>query len=204
MIKINLIPPEEKKDTGQGIALKLPKNLMNVLYGIPVLIVIAIVVVFYMKIENKITQMENKKAEMEIRKKELEEKIKLVNELEKKQENLKARLGVIQGLNKNRDFWKNVFVDLTDKLPEEFISFDKFLDTSDSENKKLKLTGIALSDLQVSDYISRLRTSQYIKDVTLTGTRPAKFKGREVREFDMLIMLSVPSDTTKTADTAEM
>lgn len=200
MIKINLMPPEEKKDTGKKISVQLPTNVTNILLAIPVIITLAVIGFVYMKMENRIAELEETKTRYEQEHRDLQKKIQIVNELQAKQEQLKSRLATIRQLNSNRGFWENVIVDLTNKLPEEFIAFTSFTDQSDEETKRLFLEGQALSDQLVSDYIQQLRQSEFVTDVVLNQTRSTKVMGRDAREFSMVIMLKAPAaDTTQVA-----
>ena len=197
MIKINLMPLEEKKDGGSKISVQLPTNITNILLAIPIVITIAMVGFMYMKMENRKKALTEEHAQLEVTYKKLQEEIKIVKELEAKQALLTSRLETIRALNSNRDYWENVLIEFANRLPEEFISFNSCADQSDEESRAMMVDGMALSDQYISDYIRNLRESKYVRDVTLFGTRAAKFKGRDARSFSMMVLLTVPVDSTQ-------
>lgn len=201
MIRINLMPPEEKKESGQKIAVKLPTNLMNLLLAIPIIVTIAVVIMIHMKMEADIKRLTEEHAQKEQKHAELQKKIAVVNELQAQQQKLRSRLDTIAKLNSKRDYWENVFIDVAERLPEEFISLLSFSDVSDDERTQINVDGLALSDLQVSEYIANLRLSDFVNDVTLGGTRPDKYKGRDARYYNLQIYLVTPADSTQAAGT---
>ncbi len=197
MIKINLMPPEEKKDSGPKVSLQLPANITNILLGIPPVIALVLAVGLYLHYEGVIKEKTAEQEKLDIEYKELQKKIAIVNELQAKQEKIKARLATINKLNANRDFWENVIVEFSNKLPGEFISFKSFFDQSDEERRMMRVDGVALSDQYVADYIESLKTSSLVTTVTLASTKAATYMGREARSFNILVFLKTPADTSK-------
>ncbi len=195
MIKINLMPLEEKKDSGAKISVQLPTNITNILLAIPIIITIAIVGFMYMKMENRKEELTLEHATLEIEYKELQKEIQIVKDLEAKQALLTARLETIRSLNSNRDYWENVLIEFAQRLPEEFISFKSCSDQSDEENRAMLVDGVALDDQYVADYIRNLRQSSYVRDVTLYGTRKIEHFKRDARSFTMIVFLTTPADS---------
>ncbi|OQY29858.1 MAG: hypothetical protein B6244_02550 [Candidatus Cloacimonetes bacterium 4572_55] len=201
MIKINLMPPEEKKESGSKVAIQLPKNFTNVLLAIPIVVTLALVGFLHTEAINKIENLTETQHRLDKENKELQKQIEVVEELKSKQDQLKTRLEMITKLNTNRDFWEKVLVEVSEHLPEEFISIRSFSDASTPEAKRIRLGGSALTDQYISKYISKLRESPYVVDVTLGGTKATQYMGRDARTFNLTVDLKIPEDpTTKTND----
>jgi len=183
MIKINLVPEEQRKKVKEvkfkKPALRIPKidMILSVLILAGVLVGVSLV---YLGQKKTISDLNDSivKAQQEL--KELEKERKMVEDLENRQRELKEWVSLVKTLNKGRSLHFHVMDELN-KLKPEYMWLISFDETGAS----FKLDGKTFSNYMISNFMDKLNTSSYFSGVRLVEIREAEEKEHSVIGFQL-------------------
>jgi Tfp pilus assembly protein PilN len=183
MIKVNLIPEEQRKKVREvkfkRPSLKIPKVDM-VFSVIFLLAVVAAVFIFNLKLDITLKGYNTRIAEAQQRLKELEKEKKMVEDLENRQRELKEWIALVQSLNKGRALHFHV-MDEINKLKPEYMWITLF----EENNQRFKLDGKTFSNYMISNFMDRLSTSSYFSGIKLDEIKETEEKDYSVVGFQL-------------------
>ncbi len=198
MIRINLLPvrTSRRRETAQ-------RQLVIGLIGLAV--VVAVCVGLQLKVSADISAAEQENAEIEAEVNRLKKVIGQVEEYEKKKDALKKKLDIIAKLKAGKTGPVHMLDELATRIPEK-----AWLKSISEVNKKLTLTGFAINNEVIADFISRLEESGYFDDVYLVSTRQKDNKKRgqsknlsiKLKEFNITARLTSPQQKKAAAEAA--
>jgi len=170
MIRINLLPREEKaqRETGSG----LPKIADLVVPLLVVVITLAVIAGTAVAQRMQAENLQNSIATVEEQSRALQPEIARVNQLAQERAELDLRLGIIARLEKGRFNSVKLMDQLANCVPDHV-----WLTSAQDEDGTLSLEGSAFSILGVSDFISRLEQSHNFSDVQLEEAEREKSQG---------------------------
>ena len=185
MIRINLLPVKERKQTNKGLG----EFVLGVL---AIVAAFAVIVAVHIVQEGKIAgvKMENKKIAKRIT--ELEDVKKKVEEFKLKNKELERRIEVINVLEENRTGPLFVMDALSDAIPER-AWVDKFSEKSFSA----KVDGIAWNEFTVADFMKSLQASPYFQNVQLGVIKKKGIRNLPLRSFVIEAKLNYSGKTKK-------
>lgn len=181
MIKINLLPKEARKRVG------IWDQIIII-----ILVVIATVVgivVWNSWLNGQIDQLNENIAKTQQRLKELEKVIAEIKEFERQRQALEDKLKVIGKLEKEQQLPIHLLDELYVTLEE-----DLWLMNFSQAGMNLTITGNALSNPVVADYVRSLEKSSYFSNVDLRFTRAVTMGTREIRNFQITSTLTPPQE----------
>jgi Tfp pilus assembly protein PilN len=164
MIRINLLPQEEKSQR-RGPKLSLPSFKAGELVIPIVLIVVAVLVVAGTAISqrSRVAALKASIAECEAESRALAPQIERVNRLAQERAELDLRLGIISKLEKGRTQSVRLMDELARCVPDHL-----WLNSASSDaGNQLAIEGVTMSNLVVSDFMSRLERSPMFANVEL-------------------------------------
>ena len=184
MIKINLLPVEEKKEI-RGFG----QFVMGVFLIVAVLGVLVAAHVTQVK---RIEDTNRRIAEVKKQVKGLEGVISKVDEFKAKNKELEERIKVIGVLEENRTGPLFVMDALGQSMPER-AWIDKF-----SESKYIaKIEGIAWSELTVADLMKKLQSSPYFQNVELSVIKTKDIQKLPLKTFSISSTLNYSGKNKK-------
>jgi len=176
MIRINLLPGEERKRRSARITFKAGDIVL------PGAIVAAAVLVMAgtaLSLRTHAAQLDRRIAEVDAEARALAPQIERVNRLAQERAELDLRLGIIHKLEKGRTQSVRLMDELARSLPDHV-----WLSSASQEgNNSLTLEGVALSNLVVSDLMSRLDRSSMFADVELDVAERAPVGEKDAVRF---------------------
>jgi type IV pilus assembly protein PilN len=164
MIRINLLPVRKKKQRNTSIY-----QLVGMAAAVVLAVLVAGGVVAYYS--NEVSKQEAKIKDNDDEIARLEKIIGEVKELEKQKERLKSQLAVIDKLEKGKRGPVRVLDELSNSIPKRvwMVSFRE-------QNGALTITGAAMDNSDISEFMRAMQKSPYFSDVNL------KFSQADVRE----------------------
>ena len=182
MIRINLLPREEKARRRKSSGPKLQVNPGEVampaaILGIAVLLIA--VMVFHQS--GRAASLQKSIAQVEAQSRELAPQIERVNQLARERAELDLRLGIIAKLQQGRTQSVALMDELAKCVPDHLWLTNATQDGSG----RLSLDGMTFSNLVVSDFMSRLERSPSFGDVQLSVAERGQIEGKEVVRFHM-------------------
>lgn len=149
MTRLNLLPWREMRRKTQDA------QLISVAVGSCVLM-LAILGLAWWQLNSMIEHQDSRNAFLKQEIKKVEEELKEIKELEKRRDDLIARMNVIEQLQQDRTRVVHVFDDLVRKLPEGV-----YLTTIKQAGTKFTISGVAQSNARVSAFMRNLDSSEW-------------------------------------------
>tara|TARA_B100001123_G_C15128563_1_gene954319 strand:+ start:313 stop:894 length:582 start_codon:yes stop_codon:yes gene_type:complete len=185
MAKINLLPWREKE-----------RNLRRVefftLMGIAAAIMVGLFFVFYLYVNSKIEYQNSRNAYLQEQIVFLDEKIKDIQLLEKKRENLLARMEAIQKLQASRPIIVRLFDELVTTLPAGV-----YITSLTQTGSKIVIKGTAQSNARVSNFMRNIEKSDWITDPSLTVIQNATRENQRLSDFELRLIQSSPKKASE-------
>ncbi len=128
---------------------------------------------------------ENQRLQQDIDK--TEEIVAEVDEQERLEKDLQTKLGVIMGLKANRVGPVHMLDELSQATPEKLQ-----LKLVEESSKKVSITGVAVTNEVISQFLSNLEESEYFSEVYLNAIDQTDVGGVKLKEFSITARLIVP------------
>jgi len=194
MIKVNLLSPE-KKDVVPGAASTeafSPEDSGEGKLSIPAIVGASALIVFiigglYLLQSNKLDNTEKLLVERRARLTELEDVLQTLKMLENTKKILKNKVEVIQSLKARKKIVVKMMDQLSLALPEMV-----WLKSANFNNNNLIISGSALSNNLVADFMNNLKSTGYFKNVTFKDSVPKTKSGIDVFSFRLNCTFSDP------------
>ena len=178
MIRVNLLPREERATQRAPMQLKVGEWVLPVGIMAAVLAIVAGTAVAQRMAATSITK---SIAEVDAQSRALAPQIERVNRLAQEKAELDLRLGVISKLEQGRTQGVRLMDELARCVPDHLWLGDAVQDSPTS----LKLEGMTYSNLVVSDFMSRLERSPLFANVNLDVAERSKATDRDVVKFSI-------------------
>jgi len=154
------------------------------------LVGIAIALLWYMQASGVRAEQESRNDLLRSEIKSLDKKINEIKDLEKVQDNLLARMEVIESLQASRSASVHLFDELVDTLPEGV-----HLKQVTQKDEQVDLEGVAESNARVSQYMKNLEASTWFDNPRLVVIRSRDDGRLRLSEFTLKVKaLRRPSD----------
>jgi type IV pilus assembly protein PilN len=185
VIRINLLPYREQRRKAQ-----LKRDGIGA--GVFLLLVVALLGMFYMHLQRVEQRHETRVEYMEDALAKIKDQLAEVNELKDKRKALVAKLEVIKKLQSGRDLPVRIFQTLGQAVPEE-------VSLSSMQQKKdgLQLQGTARSNNVISSFMRRLEASELFQDPDLQVITNKGQDGKTLKSFKMGVKLAQEGQEAK-------
>ncbi len=177
MIKINLLPPEDRVKTRE---FNLPE--MSTMY------LVAAVGVFFVSVAvvgmiqaHKVKDLEKKIEIATVESKKLAPQLAKIKQITREREEVDRRLSLITSLDRNRYFRVKLLNDIGFKLPANCW----LTDINEVSPNNFAIDGIAFSNYTIADMISNLEASPVFTHVGLKVAEKGEINKREVMKFSL-------------------
>jgi type IV pilus assembly protein PilN len=182
MIKINLLPPEDRKKTRRikmpALSIGGPKTL----WMVAGLVVYAGMVIAIASLQSKsVTNLEAKITKVKQESEALAPQLERIRKLTKEREEVDRRLGIIAALDRERYFRVELLNDISEKMPP-----NSWL-TSIKENGGTDITidGVTFSNYLIADLMTNLDKSDRFNLVSLSIAQEGKILDHKVIQFTL-------------------
>ena len=176
MIRINLLPREEKGHRRAAIEFKAGELV------IPLAVLIASILVIAgtaLSQHSRVSSLEHSIADIDAQSRALAPQIERVNRLAQERAELDLRLGIINKLEKGRTQSVRIMDELARCVPDHL-----WMTLAQQEaGSQLNLEGVTYSNLVVSDFMSRLERSPMFANVELGVAETGQISDRDVVRF---------------------
>ena len=194
MIKVNLLSPE-KKDVTPGVATteSFADEARDSKVSVPAIVGASVLTFFiiggmYFLQSNKLTDVKKTLEVKKARLVELEEVLQTLKVLEKTKKVLKNKVDIIQDLNSRKQVAVKMMDQLSRALPE-MVWLLKLKFT----NSTVSLSGSALSNNLIADFINNLKSTNYFGNIKFKDSLRKKQSGVDVFNFRLDCTFSDPT-----------
>lgn len=181
MLKINLLPIRQLKKRA-----KAKKQLFGMLLAF-LLTLAAVALVGALQVKN-ISTLETSIANL---KKETDSYTPVLNKiakLKKERLELDRKTGIINKLKSDSSLTVRVLDEVANRVDKNRI----WLQSLSQQSGSLRLTGIALDNQTVAQFMDKLKASPFVKSVTLTNSSLKVVSGKNLKAFSLTCAVSQP------------
>lgn len=176
MIRVNLLPGDERRNRRPAMSFKVGDMV------IPIAVLAAVALVMTgtaVSQRARIGALGKSIAEIDAQSRALAPQIERVNRLAQERAELDLRLGIIHKLESGRTRTVRVMDELARCLPDHLW----LTSASEDASEHMTIEGITLSNLVVSDFMSRLERSKMFSNVELEVAQRASVGDKDVVNF---------------------
>lgn len=191
MLRINLLPVKEIK---QRVA---AKNQLAA-FGIGFAILVTILILAAFMLNSQVSSLDAEIKDLESRKAALEKILQQIEELKKKKDEVDKQTDLIANLEKSSALTAHLLNEVADLTPNNRL----WLTSLNQAGASMNLSGMALDNQTVAEYLEKLKDSKYISSVTLSSSSLSVYAGRNLKKFTLSCAVSMP-ETEKKEEGAE-
>ncbi len=191
MVRINLLPREEKVKVRKGVpkpVIRMPTGIENIMGIILVVLVIVILLVVQLSQRRTIGHLKINIEETRRELRKLDEVVKLVKELDRKRRDLDARIEIIRDLNRGRYEKTKLLYKISFLIPNYC-----WIDNIEVKGTSVSIKGITFSNQVIADFMRKLKGDINFKSVELKNIVGKEVDKHSVMEFDLTTSISSAS-----------
>ncbi len=182
MIKINLLPVRQLKKRA-----KARNQLIGLFVGLLCLFSVAGLVTYYQL--GKVTVLENQISALNKEKQRYAPIIAQIKKMEQQKKELERRIDVIKKLKTD----SSLTVRVMDEVANIIDTDRMWLLSLNQQGGSLQLSGIALDNQTVAQFMDNLKVSPIVRDVDLTDSSLKNIAGRDLKSFSMTVSVAQPN-----------
>jgi type IV pilus assembly protein PilN len=190
MLRINLLPIRQLKKRAKA---------QNQIAIFCVVFLSFIVVLFFGSLlqMHKIKSIESSITELTKEQQRLAPEIAAVDKLKKEKEELERKISIIHQLRAE----SSLTVHILDEVANVVDNNRMWLTSLNQQGNALSLTGIALDNQTVADFMDKLKKSPSVQGVELSNSSLRKISDRSLKEFSLTCAVAQPKKTQDQAET---
>jgi len=187
MLRINLLPIRQLKKRARARA---RNQIVSFATLVAFLLLILGAVAFLQT--TKINTIESQIAQLKVEKKKYDPILKEMKRLEKAKKNLENKITIIKKLKKD----SSNTVHILDEVANKVDSKRMWLKSLKQTGANLSLSGVALDNRTVAQFMDALKESPYISGVNLSNASLTKVSGRNLKSFSLACSIVSPQKET--------
>ncbi|MCI5195249.1 MAG: pilus assembly protein PilN [Candidatus Electrothrix sp. AW5] len=188
MIRINLLPVRQMKKKTQALRLLF-------LSGVALVATLVVLLLATGFLSTKVSGLKKSIKDLTVRKNELQKTLDLIEKLEQKKKLVEQQTGVVNQLKQKSQLTVRILDDVATKTPHERM----WLESLSQDPNSLKLSGMALDNRTIANYLKELKKSSYLDNVTLGSTTLRKYGGRNLQQFSLTCSIKLPEAADEAA-----
>ena len=175
MIKINLIPTKRKPPK------KITELQQQMVLGVLILALVGMGVgFFWMRLNDRISQLERDKAAAEARIRAQENMLREVKNIEAERKTVNDKIAIIEQLKKNQRGPVRLLDEVSNALPPGVN-----LTSLKEKGGQVDIAGQAFTNDDIVRFVDNLKASPFLTDVYLLETRQAALQGVEIYNYKL-------------------
>jgi type IV pilus assembly protein PilN len=189
MLKINLLPVRQLKKRA-----KAKKQFVGMV--ILFVIVLASLAATAVLQSQKINSLETNISALNKKKESYTPTLSKISQLKKDREELSRKTEIIHKLKADSSLTVRVLDEVATKVDKQRM----WLEALQQQNASLSLSGVALDNQTVAQFMDNLKESPFVKDVTLTSSSLKVVSGRNLKSFELTCVVAQPDAKNEAAD----
>ncbi len=180
MIKINLLPPEKrkklkkvapaKKKAGMPALLKIKLKLDPLVVSVAALIIAVVLIVgSFFWLGHKESSLKERRDTLQIKLNRLNQVIHRIDNLKLQTKQVRDRMEVILEVDRNRFLWPRILDEISSALPR-YTWLESITEITPFPQLTLRVEGNTMSNLLLSELISKLENSSMLTDIRLISS----------------------------------
>ena len=191
MLKINLLPVRQLKKRA-----KARKQLFGMF--LLLLLVLAVLGITGALQAKKISNFEAEIVSLQKQKDSYTPTLKKIEKLKKERQELVRRTDIINKLKTDSSLTVRVIDEVANRVDNQRM----WLETLQQQTSSLRLSGVALDNQTIAQFMDNLKESPFVQEVTLASSSLKIVSGRNLKSFELNCVVGQPEKITPaTADT---
>jgi type IV pilus assembly protein PilN len=189
MLKINLLPIRQLQQHARA---------RNEILGFVVFFVLLLVILgaIAMLQANKASAIQTETTRLNQEKKTYDKILAEIKKLEADKKELENKIGIIKTLKKE----SSLTVHVLDEVARKLDSTRMWLTALDQQKASLSLTGTALDNKTIAEFMDTLEASPFISNVNLSDSSLIKVAGQDLKAFSIQCTVGSPTEKADNAN----
>ena len=145
---------------------------------------------------NKATALQTETTRLNQEKRTYDKILTEIKKLEAEKKELENKIGIIKKLKKE----SSLTVHVLDEVSRKLDSTRMWLTALNQQGASLSLTGVALDNKTIAEFMNSLDASPYISDVNLSDSSLTKVAGQDLKAFSIQCIVESPTEKTDNAN----
>lgn len=192
MLKINLLPVRQLKKRA-----KATKQLFG-MSGLFILVLAVLMIVGVLQ-AHKISNLQTDITTLQQEKNSYTPTLNKIAKLKKDREELKRKTDIIKKLKSESSLTVRVLDEVANRIDNQRM----WLESLSQANSSLRLSGIALDNQTIAQFMDNLKDSPFVMDVTLTSSSLKVVSGRNLKSFELNCVVGEPEKPTSDKPTVK-
>jgi type IV pilus assembly protein PilN len=189
MIYINLLPVRQIKQKAAA-----RQQIVAIFIAFLVLLSILILVEFFQL--NKIHQFNDEISVLNAEKQKHAATLRLIKRLEKDKALIEKQISIVKQLKKSSSLTVHILDEIASLTPTERM----WLTSLSQNGTSLRISGMALDNRTIAQFMEDLKSSPYITDINLTDTSLRDYAGRHLKAFSLTCTVTANVEKAKTQE----
>lgn len=185
MLKINLLPVRQLKKRA-----KAKKQLFGMFTLF--IMVLALLAVTGVLQAQKISGLQSDIAVLQKEKDSYKPTLAKIAKLKKDREELIRKTEIIKKLRTDSSLTVRTLDEVANRIDNQRM----WLDSLNQQGTSLRLSGVALDNQTIAQFMDNLKASPFVQDVTLTSSSLKVVSGRNLKSFDLNCVVAQPTKAT--------
>jgi len=181
MLKINLLPVRQLKKRA-----KAKKQLFG-MAGLFILVLAVLLIVGVLQAQ-KISNLQTDITALQKEKDSYTPTLNKIAKLKKDREELERKTEIIKKLKSDSSLTVRVLDEVANRIDNQRM----WLNSLNQANSSLRLTGIALDNQTIAQFMDNLKASPFVMDVTLANSSLKVVSGRNLKSFELNCVVGEP------------
>lgn len=182
MLKINLLPVRQLKRRAKA------KKQITTIFLFFILLLAMLVAVGFIQAQ-KITKLQTEITDLTNEKNSYSKTLREIEQLKKDKLELERKTGIINKLKTDSSLTVRVVDEVANRIDNQRM----WLTSLHQQASSLKLSGIALDNQTVAQFMDSLKASPFVNGVTLTNSSLKIISGRNLKSFDLTCSVAQPA-----------
>lgn len=182
MIRINLLPVRHIRKKQ-----RLLKEV--VLFGLVLIVLASGLTLFGMGMRWQVEKLHQQISVLNAKKATFNKLLAEIKSLEKKREVLEQKIAAIRELKSNSQLSVRILDDLASRTPSERV----WLKSLQHSSGRLVISGVALDNATIAQYMNQLTASPYFADADLASSSLSVIAGNNLKSFSLTLRIIQPS-----------
>ena len=180
MIRINLLPQEERVKRHTLPTIRLPRVGSVVPFVALAALALAVVTVATLQ-SRQVAKLQHDVAEARAETERYKPQLEKIREITQKREEVRARLDIIARLDRDRYYRVQLLDEVSQSLPDNMW----LSELTEIDDRRFKLDGVTFSNFIVARFMESLEASQHWQQVDLDVTQKGEMEELEVVKFTL-------------------
>lgn len=179
MIKINLLPVRQiikRRETRKQVFI----------FFVSVCVVLVGIGITSLGIARKISNLNKEVRQLQQKKASYQPMLDEIAKLKRDKQNVETKLSVIEGLKKGRTTTVKILDEVARRTPVDRLWLNSLNQTSGT----LRVSGIALDNATIAEYMKLLSDSPMLGDADLSAASQTAFAGKKLKSFSLTLALT--------------